>query len=155
MEIHENIDQNEEFYETNLDDDLLNSVLDKLEDMLERAGISIKQLSAMTGIPEGTIRKFFGGGKKNPSLRNTIKVVQALGGSLDELVGIERPCPKHEPVMIPVYLRLIANADAARVSAEAARDKAEASLNRVTTCLFVVLALLGLCIVSMFFLLHH
>ncbi len=51
--------------------------------------ISMQQLIDETGIPEGTIKKFFTSCSKNPSVYNAGLICSVLGVSLDEYFGIE------------------------------------------------------------------
>lgn len=52
--------------------------------------ISMQQLIDETGIPEGTIKKFFTSCSKNPSVYNAGLICSVLGISLDEYFGIEK-----------------------------------------------------------------
>ena len=51
--------------------------------------ISMQQLIDETGIPEGTIKKFFTSCSKNPSVYNAGLICSVLGVSLDKYFGIE------------------------------------------------------------------
>ena len=51
-----------------------------------KGGFSWSELSSMSGLPEATIRKIFSGETADPRLETVIRLVTAMGGSMDELV---------------------------------------------------------------------
>lgn len=50
-----------------------------------RSGLSWADLSAMTGLPDSTIRKVFSGETADPRLETISLIVNAMGGSLDAM----------------------------------------------------------------------
>lgn len=54
-----------------------------------KTGISWADLSAVTGLPDSTIRKIFNGETSDPRFETVCLIVSAMGGSLDELIGKE------------------------------------------------------------------
>lgn len=70
-----------------------------LRELKARAGDPTNaEIAEKSGVPESTIAKMMSGTVDNPRFQSVVDVVMALGGSLDELVGIvsaqpERPEP--------------------------------------------------------------
>ncbi len=65
-----------------------------LQDLKDRTGFTQQQLSDLTGIPSGTIPKYFSSMDDDAANFETVrKLVTAMGGSLDELAGIAPPKP--------------------------------------------------------------
>ena len=55
---------------------------------LKTAGnFSWNDLSKLSGLPDATIRKVFSGETADPRLETVVKLVTAMGGSMDELVS--------------------------------------------------------------------
>lgn len=51
--------------------------------------LSIKDISNLSGIPTSTLLKIFDGSTADPRVSTAYQVVKAMGGSLDEMVGIK------------------------------------------------------------------
>lgn len=66
----------------------------KLRELKDAKGITNRELSDLTGIPESTIARIMAGQTENPSYSNIADIVTALGGSLDDIAGIPHPVPK-------------------------------------------------------------
>lgn len=64
---------------------------ERLKDMKKRKNITASVISQKSGIPEATLSRIFSGQTDNPSFDTIAKIVIAMNGSLDELVGIARP----------------------------------------------------------------
>ena len=59
--------------------------------MLKNKGnFSWSDLSALSGLPDATIRKIFSGETADPRLETVVKLVTAMGGSMDEMMGAEK-----------------------------------------------------------------
>lgn len=61
-------------------------IRDKIKELCKERGISIRQLERDADLGEGTIKKW---SDFNPRLENVMKVANALGVSLDELLREE------------------------------------------------------------------
>ena len=59
--------------------------LDALRQMKERRGLTTKEVSEVSGIPEPTLEKLFSGTTKDPKLGTLRQLVHALGFTLDDL----------------------------------------------------------------------
>jgi len=53
----------------------------------QQAGLSQDQMARKAGIPYSTYLKIESGTTPNPSIQNVLNIAEALGISLDELVG--------------------------------------------------------------------
>lgn len=58
---------------------------ENLKALKKRTGLSIKQIAEKTNLPERTVNRIFSGEVDNPYVTTLIPIVNALGGSLDEL----------------------------------------------------------------------
>ena len=59
--------------------------LDRLKAMKSASGMTTKEISAESGIPEPTLEKLFAGVTKDPKLETMRKLVHVLGYTLDDL----------------------------------------------------------------------
>lgn len=59
--------------------------LDNLRAMKEQSGMTTKEISAKSGIPEPTLEKLFAGATKDPKLTTMQQLVHFFGHTLDDL----------------------------------------------------------------------
>jgi transcriptional regulator with XRE-family HTH domain len=59
--------------------------LDNLKNLKKAAGMSAKQIAEKTNLPERTVSRIFSGDTENPSMDTLRRIVDVLGGSLDDL----------------------------------------------------------------------
>ena len=59
--------------------------LDNLKELKKSKGMTSKQISDITKIPESTIKRIFSGETDNPYVDTLHRIVIALGGSLDDI----------------------------------------------------------------------
>lgn len=59
--------------------------LDNLKDLKKRSGMSAKQIAEKTNLPERTVSRIFSGDTENPYMDTLRRIVDVLGGSLDDL----------------------------------------------------------------------
>ncbi len=83
--------------------------LDNLKSMKEKSGMTTREISAKSGIPEPTLEKLFAGATKDPKLTTMQQLVHFLGYTLDDLDDSPR-CEKKAPpysgeAMDPDHLR--------------------------------------------------
>ena len=62
-------------------------VKDYLNALKNKGNFSWSDLSNLSGIPDATIRKIFSGETADPRLETVVKLVTAMGVSMDELVN--------------------------------------------------------------------
>lgn len=65
-------------------------VKDYLNALKNKGNFSWSDLSNLSGLPDATIRKIFSGETADPRLETVVKLVNAMGGSMDELVNGEK-----------------------------------------------------------------
>lgn len=65
-------------------------VKDYLNALKSKGNFSWSDLANLSGLPDATIRKVFSGETADPRLETVVKLVTAMGGSMDELVGKEK-----------------------------------------------------------------
>ena len=58
---------------------------ENLKELRKRTNLSIKQIAEKTNLPERTVNRVLSGDTDNPYMTTLIPIVNALGGSLDEI----------------------------------------------------------------------
>ena len=61
------------------------------KELKDQRKLTNQQLSDLSGVPVGTINRIMAGQTDNPSFQTVCDMVMAMGGSLDELAGIQTP----------------------------------------------------------------
>ena len=61
--------------------------LENLKELKKSSGMTTKQISDATKIPESTIKRIFSGATNDPSVSTIHRIVIALGGSLDYILA--------------------------------------------------------------------
>lgn len=64
----------------------LDAMISRIKDLKKEKDLSNESLSALSGVPKGTLAKILGNGTKDPQISSIIKIAQALGVSADYLV---------------------------------------------------------------------
>lgn len=113
---------------------------EKLVKMKKESGLSTQQIADRSGVPASTITRMLNGQTEEPTFSNIANVVKAMGGSLDELVGIE-------PKTTTVTETKIVNADASLINLY---ERAIANKNRWIRWLFIITLLLVVFIIGIF-----
>lgn len=67
-----------------------------LTSLKNKGNFSWSELSELSGLPDATIRKIFSGETADPRFETVVKLVTAMGGSLDEILGPVKETPKPE-----------------------------------------------------------
>ena len=98
---------------------------EKLASLKETSKMTVRQISEKSGVPVSTVTRVLSGETMNPSFEVIKSIVQAMGGSVDEvadLVAKPAPAPVQAPapsitlpdfqqLMIPFYERALAVKD--------------------------------------------
>lgn len=71
-------------------------VREYLTSLKNKGNFSWSELSEMSGLPDATIRKIFSGETADPRFETVARLVTAMGGSLDEILGKAKPEMKAE-----------------------------------------------------------
>lgn len=84
----------------------------RLTKLKEKSGLTIQQISDKSGVAVSTISRILSGETDNPSYRHVADIVIAMGGSLDELEGIEphydtHTHEKHHANIVTLYERMV------------------------------------------------
>ena len=61
--------------------------LDNLKELKKAKGMTARQISEITKIPESTIKRIFSGDTPDPYVSTIHRIVVALGGSLDHILA--------------------------------------------------------------------
>lgn len=97
----------------------LEEMINRIKALKKAQKLSNDALSALSGIPKGTLAKILGSETKDPQISNIIKIAQALGVSADFIVfGKEEP--KHDDDFFNMFSSL--NADGQSKVIEYMRD---------------------------------
>lgn len=59
--------------------------LDNLKNLKKKSGMSAKQIAEATNLPERTVSRIFSGDTENPYMDTLRRIVDILGGSLDDI----------------------------------------------------------------------
>ena len=62
-----------------------------IQNLREKKKATVLSIATATGIAKGTLDNFFAGNTKDPKFINIAAIVDYLGGSLDEMVGLKKP----------------------------------------------------------------
>lgn len=74
----------------------------------EKSNLTLAEISEKSGIPQSTITKMFNGSTADPLFSSVAAVVSVLGGSLDQLAGIDPPgAPPSDERLIRLYREII------------------------------------------------
>jgi transcriptional regulator with XRE-family HTH domain len=60
----------------------------KLRQMRDNCGMTSKELAEKSGVPLGTVNRLLSSGNESGGIQTVYELVKAMGGSLDELMGI-------------------------------------------------------------------
>ena len=71
-------------------------LVEYIKEHKEAKRLKVKDLAEMTNIPESTINNFFSRKTENPSFDIVSKLCIAVGGSLDEMVGLKEAVEKNK-----------------------------------------------------------
>jgi transcriptional regulator with XRE-family HTH domain len=64
-----------------------NMWLDNIKALKKEKGMSVKQISEKTNLPERTVNRIFSGETENPYVDTLHRIVTVLGGSLDDILA--------------------------------------------------------------------
>lgn len=64
--------------------------IEKLHEVKNSKGLTLKEISEITQIPHSTISKIFGGFNKNPSIEAVQKIANALECGIDDFIEYEQ-----------------------------------------------------------------
>lgn len=62
-----------------------------LKELKERTKLTSAEIATLSNIPLATISRVFNGSTDNPTFETISKIVIAMGGSIDEMIGIKIP----------------------------------------------------------------
>lgn len=64
-------------------------VWEKVCAMQESAGLTVADVSARSGVPLTTVKRYFKGETKNPGFFQVCQIIHALEGSVDDVIGLD------------------------------------------------------------------
>lgn len=81
---------------------------EELRKLKDEKNMTSQEISAASGVPASTVSRILSGQTDNPSFQNICDMVIAMGGSIDQLVGIasksEKKCDcESQNMIIKVY----------------------------------------------------
>jgi transcriptional regulator with XRE-family HTH domain len=69
----------------------------RLRELKEKSGMSVQQIAAKSGVPASTISRILSGQTDSPGCQTLVDLVRAMGGSLDEVLGLKVETPIELP----------------------------------------------------------
>lgn len=123
------------------------TIKQKLNDLQKASGYSLAELAQATGISSSTMRRMLDiNDDSMPSFDNVINVVVALGGSIDELIGLKTPDASETP-LTRAYNRIIEEKDARINRLEIAHALQRKEKYAVAVALFVIIAVIAVILI--------
>lgn len=71
----------------------LKMITEKLTELKEKSALTNQQIADLSGVPLSTATRIFSGQTDNPSFQTISDIVNVMGGSLDEIVGVNKKTP--------------------------------------------------------------
>ena len=102
-------------------------IIKKLSELKASKKMTNQQISDLSKVPLSTVTRIFSGQTENPNIQTIADIVGALGGSLDELLGIQKPTQPEAPVPkeVPVQKETTNQAEVIDLYKEIIRSKDE------------------------------
>lgn len=89
--------------------------LQKLRELKKEKALTNEEIAELADIPENTVARILSGGTQNPQFENVVRIVIALGGSVDQLLGIadknDEPMPSRVESVMTSYAELLKEKD--------------------------------------------
>lgn len=83
-------------------------IFDKLTELKNSRGLTNQQISDLSGVPLSTVTRIFNGQTDNPNIQTVADIVSAMGGSVDEVLGLKPPEKgEKEDNLIELYREII------------------------------------------------
>ena len=88
-------------------------ILAKLQELKAQKKLTNQQIADLSGVPLSTVTRIFNGQTDNPNIQTVEDIVNAMGGSLDEITGIKQVGDKFAPDdnLIQLYKDMIKTKD--------------------------------------------
>ena len=88
-------------------------ILAKLQELKAQKNLTNQQIADLSGVPLSTVTRIFNGQTDNPNIQTVEDIVNAMGGSLDEITGIKQVGDKFAPDdnLIQLYKDMIKTKD--------------------------------------------
>ena len=104
-------------------------ILSRMNELFERSGMTIQQLAKVTYISESALSRYFCGKTKDPHFYTMCTMVIAMGGDINEILGITPPPAESTPPENPYGELLVSYQEEAR-SLRSALDNLSVSFAR-------------------------
>ncbi len=118
-----------------------------MRELRETNGMSMTELERLTEIPHTTLTRLFSAGDdSSPSFENVLKVVIALEGSIDEIVGLKAPGASETP-LTRAYNRIVEEKDTRINKLELAHSLQRREKYAVAAVLFLVIAVIAVLLI--------
>lgn len=88
-------------------------ILSKLKDLKKKQQLTNQQISDKSGVPLSTVTRIFNGQTDNPNIQTIEDIVNAMGGSIDDITGIKQSQEKfdRDDNLIQLYKEIIRTKD--------------------------------------------
>ena len=74
--------------------------LKKIRELKKEKGLSNEEISEIADVPETTVSKIMSGATQDPRFESVAKIIIALGGSVDQILGIAPENPEPVPTRV-------------------------------------------------------
>lgn len=65
-------------------------MVDRLRELKENAKMTVQQIADKSGVPVSTVSRILSGETANPQFQTVCDIISAMGGSVDEFIGISK-----------------------------------------------------------------
>lgn len=88
-------------------------ILSKLKELKAEKEMTNQQIADLSGVPLSTVTRIFNGQTDNPNIQTIEDIVNAIGGSMDNITGIKQAEVKFDPDdnLIQVYKEMLKSKD--------------------------------------------
>lgn len=108
--------------------------LKKIRELKKEKGLSNEDIAELADVPETTVSKIISGATQDPRFESVTKIIIALGGSVDQILGLvpeepEPPIPSRVEAVVSNYADLLKSKDDLLVEKE---KRIEAQQERIS-----------------------
>lgn len=74
--------------------------LNKLRELKKEKGLTNEDIAELADVPENTVARIMSGGTQNPQFETVVRIAIALGGSVDQILGLAPETPEPLPTRV-------------------------------------------------------
>lgn len=81
-------------------------IIAKLKELKDQCGLTNQQIADKAGLSAATVQRYIAGNAKDAPVESARKIIEAMGGDADEVLGLLSP-PKDHSAEIALYERML------------------------------------------------